>query len=375
MKTYDVIVIGTGGIGSAALYELARRGARAAGIDRFLPPHDRGSTHGHTRVIRQAYFEHPSYVPLLIDSYRRWHELEELVGQRLFHQVGIVEVGPPDGMIVPGVLRAANEHNLPVERVSAADISRRWPGLRAGAGLDVVYESRAGYLLVENCVSAHLAAARSAGADLLTDTEVTGWSANDGEVSVRTTQGDLIAGKLIVTAGAWAKQLLDELGLQLTVRRKSLFWFRCDSPTYDVANGQPVFFYELPSGVFYGFPKLDSRGVKVAEHSGGGSVADPLMVDREIDDDEQRRLIDFLSKNLPGVSPHVSHHTVCLYTMSPDEHFIIDRHPAHANVVFAAGLSGHGYKFATALGAALADLALDGRSALPIGFLSLSRFK
>jgi glycine/D-amino acid oxidase-like deaminating enzyme len=168
--------------------------------------------------------------------------------------------------------------------------------------------------------------------------------------------------------------LLGELSLQLNVLRKSLFWFETSSLAYAAAAGFPVFLFELPHGVFYGFPKLDARGVKVAEHTGGQVVGDPATVDRAIDPDERRRLADFLTAHLPDVSNRVTDHAVCLYTMSPDEHFIVDRHPAHANVVFAAGLSGHGFKFTPVLGRVLADLALDSTTSLPIGFLSLQRF-
>ncbi len=374
MPTYDAIVLGTGGIGSAALYELARRGVRAVGVDRFHPPHDRGSTHGHTRVIRQAYFEHSNYVPLLFESYRLWHELEQQTGRRLYHQIGLVEVGPPDGIVVPGVLRAAAEHHLPVERLSAAEVTDCWPGLRVTEKLHAVFEPHAGYLLVEDCVQAHLNAAQAAGAELLTDTQVFDWQANNQEVRVRTNRGELVAKRLIITAGAWASQLLAELNVNLAVRRKSLFWFQSDGPDYDVAGGLPVFLFELPAGVFYGFPKLDERGVKVAEHTGGHVVDDPLNVDREIDPDEQQRVTNFLAAHLPRVSHRVANHAVCLYTMSPDEHFIVDRHPDHAGVVFAAGLSGHGFKFAPVLGAALADIALNGQTTLPIDFLAASRF-
>ena len=165
MQTYDVIVLGAGGVGSAALHELARRGVRALGIDRFRPPHDQGSSHGQTRVIRQAYFEHPNYVPLLKESYRLWRSLEAATGRSLFHEVGLLEVGPADGIVVPGVLRAAAEHGLEVEQVAADEIERRWPGLRVPGDLVGVFERNAGYLLVEDCVAAHLAAARVGGCD------------------------------------------------------------------------------------------------------------------------------------------------------------------------------------------------------------------
>jgi sarcosine oxidase len=375
MQTYDVIVLGAGGVGSAALYELARRGVRALGIDRFHPPHDRGSSHGQTRVIRQAYFEHPDYVPLLKESYTLWRSLEAATGKSLFHEVGLLEVGPPDGVVVPGVLRAAAEHGLEVEQVSAANIEHRWPGLRVPGDLVGVFERQAGYLLVEDCVAAHLEAAEAAGATLLNNTVVQGWTANASGVRVSTSAGDFSAAKLIISAGSWAGELLDSLKLGLTVRRKSLFWFAADTPQYDVTSGFPVYLFELPTGVFYGFPRLDGNTMKVAEHTGGVAVDDPANVNRKIDPSEQARVAEFLAAHLPQVSTHVADHAVCLYTMSPDENFIIDRHPSHPNVVFAAGLSGHGFKFAPVLGRALADLAVAGSTELPIDFLSLQRFK
>jgi sarcosine oxidase len=374
MNTYDVIVLGAGGIGSAAMYELARRGARVLGIDRFHPPHDQGSTHGQSRAIRQAYFEHPDYVPLLLESYRLWRELEQHVGRDLFNEVGVLQVGPADGIVVPGVLRAAAKHNLPVESLSPNDIERRWPGLRAPEELVGVFEPRGGYLLVEDCVRAHLLAAEKAGATLLADVEVRDWDATSSEVRVRTSVGDFTAARLVVSAGAWAGKLLKEVGVELTVRRKSLFWFETRSPKYDVSRGFPVYLFELPAGTFYGFPMLDPRGVKVAEHSSGQTIVDLATVNRAIDPGDERKLREFLSDCLPQVSDRVTDHAVCLYTMSPDENFIIDRHPAHPNVAFAAGLSGHGFKFAPVLGRALADLTLNGDTVLPVDFLSLGRF-
>lgn len=374
MQHFDVIVLGIGGVGSAVLDQLAQRGVRAMGIDRFHPPHDRGSTHGQTRVIRQAYFEHPDYVPLLGESYRLWHALEDRIGKQLYHEVGLIEVGPADGVVVPGVLRAAAEHNLSVQSMTAAEIRARWTGFSVPEDLVGVFEPGAGYLLVEECVEAHLAAAETAGATLMVDTAVQGWTATQREVRVQTDRGELAADRLVITAGAWASQMLVDSNIPLTVLRKSLFWFATGSADYDVAAGFPVFLFELLQGVFYGFPKLDVRGVKIAEHSGGYTVRDPLAVDRSIDPQEQRRVVDVLSLCLPDVSPRVTDHAVCLYTMSMDEHFIVDRHPVHSNVVFAAGLSGHGFKFAPALGRALADLAVDGTTTLPIEFLSRQRF-
>lgn len=373
MEHYDAIVLGAGGIGSAAIYHLAARGARVLGIDRFHPPHDRGSSHGQSRVIRQAYFEHPDYVPLLLESYHEWHELEARTNRKLFHQIGLIQAGPADGAVVPGVLRAAAEHDLTVEQLTARQIERRWPGLKLPDGLSGVFEPKAGYLLVEDCVRAHLDAAKTLGARLCTDTEVISWSADSREVSVRTAHDCYMAERLVIAAGAWASQWLADETIALSVRRKSLFWFATDAPDYE-QGACPVYLFELPNGVFYGFPKLDERGVKFAEHTGGETVEDPLNVDRSTDANERQRLTDVLAQHLPNVSAKVTDHATCLYTMSPDEHFIVDRHPLHANVVFAAGLSGHGFKFAPVLGRALAELALNGRTNLPIDFLSRARF-
>jgi monomeric sarcosine oxidase len=379
MERYDAIVLGAGGIGSAAMYHLASRGARVIGIDQLRPPHDRGSSHGQTRVIRQAYFEHPNYVPLLRESYRLWRELEARVERRLFHQVGLVEIGLEDGIVVPGVLRAAEEHNLAVERLTAHDVERRWSGLRVPGDLVGVYEPTAGYLLVEDCVEAHLQVAEAAGAELRIDKAIElregrVWAADDRGVRLNLLHHEPIeADQLIICAGAWASELLANLAIKLTVLRKSLFWFKTNMADLEVSNGMPVYLFELSDGIFYGFPKLDPRGVKIAEHT-GGRVTNPDSADRAPDPVEQDRLMRFLKKHLPGVTNQVSAHTVCLYTMSPDEHFIVDRHPQHPNVVLAAGLSGHGFKFAPVLGKALADLALDGGTELPIDFLSASRF-
>jgi monomeric sarcosine oxidase len=372
MERYDAIVLGIGGIGSAALYHLARSGAHVLGIDRFSPPHDHGSSHGQSRVIRQAYFEHPDYVPLLLESYQGWYELEQRTQRKLFHQVGLIQAGPPDGVVVPGVLRAATSHNLPVQELTADDIGRRWPGLQIPKDLCGAYEPAAGYLLVEDCVQAHLDAARSFGAETVCNVEVGSWTAGAHEVRVCLKHSEVTARQLVIAAGAWAAQLLADLNVALPVRRKSLFWFATDASEYAAPNC-PVFLFELPEGVFYGFPKLDERGVKFAEHSGGRTVENPLKADRSIDAEEQDRLVNVLSRFLPGVSSQVTDHTVCLYTMSPDENFIVDLHPEHANVAFAAGLSGHGFKFAPVLGRALAELTLQGGTHLPIDFLSLTR--
>ncbi len=375
MPSYDVIVLGTGGVGSAAAYQLARREAKILGIDRFPGGHDRGSSHGETRVIRQAYFEHPDYVPLLLRAYELWRELEQEGGVDLLHQVGLLQVGPPDGCVVGGVLEAARLHGLKVESLSREETPRRFPGFQAADDAVGVFEPAAGYLRVERCVLAHLAAAKARGAEFRFGVTANEWKSEGNRVRVITDQGEFSANKLIITAGPWAPQLLADVGVRLVVRRKHLYWFPTNDAAYHERHGCPTYLYELPHGVYYGFPQIDELGVKVAEHSGGAVVDDPTNDPRPLDAADLSRVEDFLAKYLPGVGRPMQRRSVCFYTMSPDEHFLVDRHPRDENVFFVAGLSGHGFKFTSVLGEALAEMALGGRTKLPVGFLSLGRFE
>lgn len=373
MSTYDVLVLGTGGVGSAALYHLARRGVRVAGIDRFPPTHDRGSSHGQTRMIRQAYFEHPDYVPLVERAYALWEELSQQCGQALYQETGLLEVGPPQGLIVPGVLSSARRHGLQVESFSPADVAARWPGFRVPEACAAVFEKRAGYLRVEACVQAHLDAAVSSGAVLHTGEAVRAWRAVHDGVAVDTERATFTSQRLVIAAGAWAGELLADLGIRFQVRRKPQYWFHAAGSEYLASRGCPAFLFETVQGLFYGFPQIDPLGVKMAEHSGGANVESPLRLEREIDPLDLARVEAFAARCLPRVSRRLTRHAPCMYTMTPDEHFVVDRHPRHPQVAFAAGLSGHGFKFACVLGQALADLALDGCTPLPIGFLGAGR--
>jgi monomeric sarcosine oxidase len=275
--------------------------------------------------------------------------------------------------VVSGVLEAARRHDLNIDSLSAADVKRRFPGFQAPADCVGVLEPAAGYLRVEACVLAHLAAAERHGAKLEFGVTAHAWRADRDGVTVTTDRGVYSAGKLILAAGPWAPRLLSDLGIPLVVRRKHLYWFRTSDDRYEEAAGCPTFLYELPQGIFYGFPQIDALGVKAAEHSGGAAIGDPASDPRALDPADLARVETFLTQHLPGVGGPLVRHSVCFYTMSPDEHFVVGRHPQHENVALAAGLSGHGFKFTSVLGEALADLALDGSTRLPIEFLSPQR--
>lgn len=373
MPGYDVIVVGAGVVGASTLWRLARRGLRALAIDQHRPPHGLGSSHGQSRIIRQAYFEHPDYVPLARLAYRGWEQLEEQSGERLFERVGLVQVGPPDGVVVPGVLRAAAEHGIAVDSFEAADLEARWPQFRVPQGMACVHEPTAGLLHVERCVQAALDCAEALGAETALDTRVLRWSAGPHGVTVDTNQGALSCDRLVLAAGPWAPELLGPLGVAMHVRRKSMFWFQ--SPAAAGLGQMPPYLFEMAGGVFYGCPALDDRGLKVGDHAGGKPVKDPAAVDREIDPEEEAAVRGFLASCLPVATDRRTDHSVCLYTMSPDEHFLVDSWPGEPRIVFAAGLSGHGFKFAPALGDALADLATQGTTESPVGFLGIDRFR
>lgn len=373
MLHYDAIVLGVGGVGSSALDHLARRGLRVVGLDRFETAHARGSSHGQTRLIRQAYFEHPDYVPLLKRAYTLWEELEARSGQTLYRESGVLQVGPRSGRVIDGVLTSARQHQLAVDELTPREVTERFPGFVCPDSLTAVLERRAGFLYVEDAIKAATALALQAGAELRTGESVKSWSASPGRVEVETDREVYTASHLVITAGSWASDFLGDLGVRFEVLRKSLYWFETDSPCYHVDHGAPGFIIETPAGNFYGFPQIDAAGLKVAEHTGGYPVAEPLSYDRTEHAEETQRVQEFLAGYLPQVSHRKSRFDVCLYTLSPDRNFVIDRHPEYPQVSFAAGLSGHGFKFASVLGEVLADLSLGLPTSAPVDFLSSRR--
>ncbi|MDA0658094.1 MAG: N-methyl-L-tryptophan oxidase [Planctomycetota bacterium] len=370
---YDTIVVGCGGIGSAALYHLARRGRKVLGIDRFGLAHDRGSSHGSTRVIRMAYYEHPDYVPLLQRAYQLWDDLEIEAGNRLFFRVGVMQTGAPDGEVVPGILESARQYQLPVERLTREQSCDRFPLFQVPAGFEVVYEQNAGYLLVEDCVRAHGQLAQRHGADWLSPCSVTQIVSEERAVKVVSQEGVFTCDSLVVAGGPWATELLREFKLPLQVVRKPLYWFPTRDQRYEPSRC-PIFVFEVDQKFFYGFPQHDSRGIKMAQHFGGTVIDDPTNLARDVDANEQAEITDFAGRYLHGIDFPFSEHAVCMYTVTPDKHFIVDRQATDPRIVFACGMSGHGFKFASVIGEVLSELSIDGAAKLPIDFLRLDRF-
>jgi len=374
MASYDVIVVGLGGMGSATAYHLAQRGARVLGLEQFGMAHDQGSSHGKTRVIRQAYYEGPDYVPLLLRAYDLWHALEREAGTSLLTTTGALYMGTPDAPGVAGAELSARTHHIPYEKLTAEDIRARYPVLHPRPGYVGLFEFQAGYLVPEQCVATHIDLARRHGADLRFNEPVASWTAGRDGVSVRTAKGTYEAGHLVFGAGPWTTQLLQDLRLPIRVERVVLYWFE-PRRRLEEFKGLPIYAWSVGDVHAYGFPYLPGQGLKVAFHQAFQEATTPQAIRREICEDEQVRMHDHLAEFMPDAAGRVVRAATCMYSNTPDSHFIIDRHPTHDHVAFACGFSGHGFKFCSVVGEVLADLALCGETAQPIGLFAVSRFR
>ncbi len=352
--TYNVIVVGLGAMGSATAYQLARRGIRVLGLDRFTPPHAFGSSHGETRIIREAYFEHPVYVPMVQRAYELWRDLEKKSGTTLLRETGGVMIGKPDSDLVKGARHSAELHGLRHEMLTAGELRRRFPALHPESDMVAVWESRAGVLFADACITAHLAQARRHGAELRYEEPMLRWEPEEDGVRVLTAKAEYRARQLIVTAGAWISALFPDLPLR--VERQVLFWFEeVSAPEMCRPERCPVHLWQFDGRrFFYGFPNV-GNGVKVAFHH-GGEITTVDSVRREVAPDEVEDIRAAMRRFLPAVNGTLRATTVCAYTNTPDEHFLIDHHSAHPQVLITSACSGHGFKFSPVIGEILADL-------------------
>ncbi|MGP4111619.1 N-methyl-L-tryptophan oxidase [Streptomyces sp. 4N509B] len=379
-RGFDVIVLGVGGMGSAAAHHLAARGARVLGLERFGPVHRQGSSHGGSRIIRQSYFEGSAYVPLLLRSYELFERLERETGRDITLLCGGLMLGRPDSQAVAGSLHSATVWDLPHEMLDAAEIRRRFPTLAPDDDEVALHERRAGLVRPEETVAAQLERATAAGAQLRFDEPVTDWEVTAGGVRVRTATGGVYtAGHLVVTPGAWAPSVLAGLGVPFTVERQIIHWFEPTDGTAAYApERQPIYIWEkagTPSQV-YGFPAIDGPdgGVKVAFFR-RGQPCDPETIDRTVHPEEVAEMAEHAGRLLPTLPGRPLRSVTCMYTTTPDEHFVIAPHPAHREVTVACGFSGHGFKFVPVVGEILADLALDGETGHPIELFDPRRFE
>jgi sarcosine oxidase len=392
--TYDVIVVGLGAMGSSTAYQLAKRGARVLGLEQFTPAHELGSSGGITRIIRLAYFEHPSYVPLLKAAWASWPELEAEAGDHLLEVTGGLYIGRAGSDVLDGAILSARQHGLDHELVEADESRRRWPAMNVDDDMQTLHEPLAGLLFAQRCIAAHLRLAQRHGADLRFEEPVVRWYTDDdadGGVTVETTRGTYHAAKIVLSAGAWLPKLLfgleSELNVSLMVERNVAFWFEpVAQPEIFQRDRLPVWIIELdPTYAYYGFPALPeqppadgvaatpAQGAKAARHHDKKRV-DPDSIDRTANDDDEATVRKFLRQYMPLANGKRLDSRVCMYTNTPDEDFVLGLDPRDDRVVIASPCSGHGFKFSNVVGQICADLALTGRTEFDIDFLSPTRF-
>jgi sarcosine oxidase len=372
---HDAIVVGLGAMGSAAAYHLASRGQRVLGIDAHRPPHSHGSHHGESRIIRKAYYEHPAYVPLLERAFASWAELAERSGTALLLETGGLMIGAEAGELVSGVLASVRAYGLAHEFLPASDVMARYPLFCLDPAMVAIREADAGILFPESCIRAYLDGAAAAGADLKFSEPVQEWASTSAGVQVTTAHGVYAAEALVLAAGIGMRDLVPEIKSQLQIERQVFAHFE---PAADYSlfkpNRFPIFCIDEPDGAFYyGFPDLGS-GCKFGRHH-AGAIGEPAGLAREIGESDIADLRGFLARRIPHANGQLAANAVCLYTNTPDFHFVIDRHPQHDNVIVASVCSGHGFKFSSVVGEIVADLVAGTTPAFDLSMFRLARFR
>lgn len=373
-KYFDVAVIGCGGMGSASLFHLAKRGIKVCGIEQYGIAHNLGSSHGDTRIIRKAYFEHPDYMPLLNRTYELWDDLTQETGKKLMVQNGLIVGGKPDSDTITNLELCYQEHSEPHECWTSVETKKHFPEFRIPDDSIVFYDPFGGFLYVETCVESHLMAAKKLGAKLFINEKVLQWKKDGKNYCIDTTSGKIFANHLVITMGAWSNTFLNQLGIQLEIWRKEVYWFNGGDNTAFRPDQFPVYLFETNYGIFYGFPLINEKGLKIAEHSKPNRIDSPDLVNQNTALLDQEDIVDFLTEYLPKAGRNRTNYSVCMYSKTLDGHFILDVHPQDPNIVFAAGFSGHGFKFTPIVGEIMADLSSNGTTEYPIDFLRLSRF-
>ena len=374
-EVFDVAIAGLGAMGSAAAWQLTRKGKTVIGFDKFHPPHKQGSSHGETRIIREAYFEHPAYVPLVQRAYKLWQELKKASGEQLLLPTGGLMIGPPGGVLLEGTLRSAREHHLSHAALSSRQLESALPVFRAAPDMTAIREDRAGILFPELAIKTELALAAKAGAELHFDEPVLSWEAGAGIVRLTTARRTYAARQLLLSSGAWMRGLLGDFRLPLAVERQVMFWFEPPSPSDRFRPpALPVFICQYgPHEFFYSLPDV-GHGVKVAFHH-EGEQTDPDHVRHDVTEAETLKMRALLRRFLPDLASAPARSEVCIYTNTPDEHFVLDWHPKHREVLIVSACSGHGFKFSPVIGECAAALLCGETPSVSIDFFSLDREK
>ncbi len=373
---YDVIVIGAGSMGMAAGYYLSQSGKKTLLLDSFNPPHNKGSHHGDTRIIRYAYGEGEEYVPFILKARELWNDLESATGKQLFTQTGVLNVGNAESDFIRNIISSANKYDLPLDVMNSSEVEKRWSSITLPKDFIGCFEPTSGVLKSEEIINAYKDLAERNGATILTNSRVRDISIRDDSVTIKTVEQTFHSDALVVSAGAWSGELISMLGLQLplTPVRKIFAWFDANETTYNHRRF-PAFAFDTPQGIYYGFPSIDGSGLKVGRHDGGNPIhpdETPIGFGKIAEDEGD--LSQFLNQYIPD-KWKMKYGKTCMYTHTPDDKFIIDLHPKYSNVAIAAGFSGHGFKFSSAVGQALSNLIISGKNDVDISQFSINRFR
>ena len=371
---YDVIVAGVGGMGSAATFHLASRGLRVLALEKHALGHGYGSSHGVTRIIRLAYFEHPSYVPLLHRAFTLWRELERGLDEPLLHVTGSLDVGREGSGVFDGSLRSCRAHGLAHETLDARALRARFPGWRPEPHMMAVHQPDGGFLGPERCMVTHAERATALGATIREHEPVLEWKAGRGMVTVRTNRATYDAGQLVLAAGPWMGALAPELRARLVPERQVVGWFDIAEPSRFAPRAFPVFVLDADEGRYYGFPEYGVPGFKIGKYHHRHEVVDPDTVDRVCHPADEATLRAAVSRYFPAANGALRSASTCMFTNTPDEHFIIDRAASAPEVLLVSPCSGHGFKFCSVIGEICADLVTRGTTSHDISLFGLSRF-
>ena len=374
-KHYNVIVAGVGGMGSATCYQLAKRGLRVLGLEKFDIPHDLGSSHGYTRIIRLAYYEHPSYVMMLKRAYELWDEIEKLTGEKIFYRTGSIDAGPADSWVFKGSFQSCIEHGLDHEVLTGQELQKRFPGYHFPHDSMALYQKDGGFITPERATVGFVEAAHHYGAEIHGREEVLEYHPTaEGGVRVRTTRAEYTADHLVITAGAWNAKLMPSLQGLAVPERQVLIWMQPQRPEHFRLDTFPVFNCLVDEGRFYGFPVYGVPGFKFGKYHHLQEQGAPESFDFEPNERDEQILREFADRYFPTAAGPTMTLKACMFTNSPDGHFIIGHHPSMEQVTFAAGFTGHGYKFASVIGEIMADLAQRGYTRHDISLFDPARF-
>jgi sarcosine oxidase len=369
-------------MGSSACYHLSKRGYKVLGLEQFSITHENGSHAGQSRIIRKAYFEHPGYVPLLSRAYEGWKNLEEETGEQLYFKTGLLYSGRADNEIIKGVKESASLYNIDIETPDKALVEKKYPQFKIPGGFDTVFEPDAGFVTPEKTIRLYAGLAKKYGTIIQTNEKIIEWKKEGDVVVVKTNKGTYHSNKLIIAAGVWAGKLIPGFANKIKVTRQFAGWVKPKHPERFSLNDFPCWMIadENIPGCYYGFPMLSTEkfgppeGLKLAHHY-PAIITDPDNVNRTVTDKDVENLKYAMNKYFPGEFDGILSGKICLYANSPDENFIIDQLPGYEeNVFIACGFSGHGFKFVPVVGEILSDLAIDGKTKLPIEFLNAKRF-